>query len=365
MRKILICNSGLASGGAERVISILSNNLINDGYEVAIALWMNTPIFYDIDNRVKIINVKQESKSDNIINNIFYFRKIVKQLRPDITISFLALFNILTLFSLIGIKTKKIVCERNDPNFVPFRRFLRWTRNFAYLFADGILTQTENNKKYFGNHIQKKTEVIYNPVLMKSEFVGSALNAKGEKKIISIARLVPQKNQKMLIKAFSRFARDNKEYNLYIYGEGPLRKELENEIRLLNLEQRVYLPGVKKDIFNILKTASVFVLPSNFEGMPNTLIEAMCLGLPCISTKVSGATDLIKNGENGILVDINDEEQLYHALMELINDKEKCNLFGTNACKIYELLNVDNIYIQWKGYIDRQIQNNVLEHTKL
>lgn len=105
----------------------------------------------------------------------------------------------------------------------------------------------------------------------------------------------------------------------------------------------MFFPGVSDRIFEILSTCETFVLPSNFEGMPNTLIEAMCIGLPCISTKVSGATDLIKDGENGLLIDIDNEEQLFYAMVKLAENPEIRLRMGINATKLYNYLNVNTI----------------------
>ena len=122
-------------------------------------------------------------------------------------------------------------------------------------------------------------------------------------------------------------------------------------IEKLDLSQCVYLPGTSTDVFNDIASSRLFVLSSNYEGMPNALIEAMCIGLPCISTKVSGATDLIINDENGCLIDTGDEEQLYQKMEKIIKSEAIQNSYANNAILLNKVLNVDLIMNKWIDYI--------------
>lgn len=147
------------------------------------------------------------------------------------------------------------------------------------------------------------------------------------------------------------------DYCLVIYGEGAARKELENYISRFSLQKFILLPGNRTNVLDEMKKASMFVLSSNFEGMSNALIEAMCLGLPCISTKVSGSTDLINDGANGLLIDLDDREQLFNAMKRIIEDEEFALSLGMEATKIYSQLNVDKISKEWVHYINRFMSN--------
>ena len=162
-----------------------------------------------------------------------------------------------------------------------------------------------------------------------------------------------------MIRAFKQIADRYPEYKLIIYGEGEKRAALTELICELGLENRVYLPGTEKSIFDKIKDASMFVFTSDFEGLPNALIEAMALGLPCISTKCSpgGAEELIKDGENGILVDCGDESQISAAMEALLSDKTKCEILGENAFKIRERVSVNEIVTQWENYFENVTRN--------
>lgn len=348
-KKIVIFNGTLMQGGAERVISILSKKMAEMGIDVQILLYHDKQVFYEIDSKVKITVVERESESKNVARNILWLRKFFSE-NADVVISFLAPFNIVALIAHAGLKSKIIVADRNDPRYVPSNFFIRKIRDFLYNFADGIVLQTQHNKDYFGKRIRDNSVIIFNPVDL-GKTAGLARRVPKQKKIVSVGRLMPQKNQVMLLNAFARVHVDHPDYSLVIYGEGTYRSTLELKIDELGLSQCISLPGSSTTIFNDIADAQVFVLSSNYEGMPNALMEAMCLGLPCISTRVSGATDLIEDGYNGCLIEIGDEDRLYNKINMLIEDKTVRDGYAKRAVELNTELNVDKIIGQWIAYI--------------
>ncbi len=340
----------MEGGGAEKVVKNLSSKMIRDGYTVKVILYYERDFFYLLDEGVEIIEIEKNTGTKNVFVNTLWFRKYLIDAKIDMLISFLAVFNILAVIATAYTKIPIIVADRNDPSKVPGNVILRMCRNVVYNFANGVILQSEHNREYFSKRVQKKSKVIYNPLII-GENAGKALTVKKEKCIVSIGRLIPQKNQKILIKAFVQFQKNHPEYILIIYGEGSERKMLERYIADNNMEKNVFLPGQKKDVLNEILGAEVFVLSSNYEGMPNALAEAMGVGLPVISTKVSGATDLIIDGENGLLININDVDELYLALERYAADSELRNKCAKRAAEIIELLSVDKIVKQWEMYI--------------
>ena len=163
----------------------------------------------------------------------------------------------------------------------------------------------------------------------------------------------PQKNQKLLINAFSELAKKIPDYTLVIYGEGSLRKELEKFIESKGLKDRIFLPGAKNNIQEYIKDASLFVLSSDYEGIPNALIEAMAIGLPCVSTDCSpgGARELITNGENGVIVECRNSNELATAMARLLTDRESAKKMGTNAKKIYTRVDKNLVCNRWLDLI--------------
>ena len=340
----------LSQGGGERVVSILSKKMAEKGLSVNILLYYDRPIFYELDPRVTVTTVEKETGSKSVVKNIFWIRKYFEK-SSDIVISFLAPFNMLALVSHYRLKSKIIVADRNDPRYIPANKVIRKVRDWLYRFANGVVIQTTHNQEYFGDTVKKKSIIIYNPIDLGDK-AGVALRTQKEEKIVSVGRLMPQKNQLMLIDAFSRVHQKHPEYKLVIYGEGSFRDNLERRIEELNLNNCVFLPGSSTSVFDEIASARLFVLSSDYEGMPNALIEAMCLGLPCISTRVSGATDLIQNGENGILLDVDDKEGLYLAMDSFIEDsslREKCS---TAAVELNKKLDVTYIMGMWLKYLE-------------
>lgn len=303
---------------------------------------------------MKIIQIPIESGTTGLFNQMRWFRNDIKEKRPDVVLSFLAPFNMLTVFSLVGVKTPILVAERNDPYFVSpkYNWFWKIIRNIAYRMADGVLVQTKVNRSHFPWCIRKKANIIYNPITFGPESIGMALRQVKRKEIVSVTRLEKQKNVPMLIDAFAMFKKSHPDYILTIYGEGKEREELERKVFDMQLNDSVFLPGRKKNVHEMIVGAAVFAMASNFEGMSNSLIEALCLGLPCISTKVSGATDLIEDGKNGLLVDLGDTEGMNKAMCEIVDNKKVAFEMGKKASELYEVLNVDVIAAQWIKYME-------------
>lgn len=355
MKKIFITCCSLGRGGAERVLSILSTPFADQYNHVEILTWRDGPIAYSFDSRVKIVSIREQSNSNNIMKQMLWLRQYVKKNRPNLILSFLAPFNMLTLTSLLFVDVKIIVAERNDPSKFHKGLFLKLIRDLLYFKADGILTQTLSAKNYFNTLLRRRISVIYNPIVLEDNIVGAWNIASADNTIVSVARLVSQKNQKMLIEAFSLFHEVHCDYKLMIFGEGDERETLTNLINEKQLENVVLLPGCSSQVWGEMLRSRIFVLSSNYEGMSNSLIEAMCLGVPCISTKVSGSVDLIKHGDNGLLVDVNDIRALYEAMLELVEDDEKSISISRNASKLFEVLNVDIISKQWIDYLNTKI----------
>jgi len=340
----------LRNGGAERVVSILASKMAEQGMDTEILTYYDKPVFYEISSNVKLMAVEKETGTKSKVKNLLWIRKYFKE-NAKVVISFLAPFNIMAIAANLGNGTPMIVADRNDPTRVPSKFAIRKVRDFLYRFADGIVVQTEKNKGYFSKAVQKKSVVIYNPVDLK-EYTGIALQTPKEKKIVTAGRLMPQKNQKMMIRAFAEVIKRYPEYELVIYGDGPSEDELRALITELGIIKKVFLPGNVKDLHDRMKTADLFVLSSDYEGMPNALIEAMCLGLPVVTTRVSGTEELIPMNEENVLTGIGNENELIFAIEHLLGDDCKRELYGRENAKLAQRLNVQAITKEWIAFIN-------------
>jgi len=281
-------------------------------------------------------------------------KKYIKNINPDVIVSFLPEPSYRVLFlKIFNRKLKVIVSVRNDPKIEYKSKLNNSIMNILYPLADGFIFQTEEAKEYFSSKIQEKSEVIPNPIA--DEFINAEINEKKDKIIVNVGRLEEQKNQLTLIQAFKDFSVSYPEYRLFIYGEGSLRKQLEDEIANLKISDKVFLPGKVDNIIDELNKAEIFVLSSKYEGMPNALMEAMAMGLVCISTDCpcGGPRFLITNEENGILISENSKEQICNSLIKVVENKKLKEKLCQNAIKIREKLNSDVINNKWSDYIKR------------
>ncbi len=352
MSKLIVSGATLAAGGAERVLSVLSTPLADRYDTVIYVMWLDVPIFYDIDKRVRKVCIEKEVGSKSDIKKMLWFRKFIKKEQPDILLSFLEPYNLRVLISTMGLSIKTFVAERNDPHGVNKYWIIDQFEKLVYRLADKILVQTETIKKFFDGALAERTSVIYNPVNLQEEMVGKALKVGKKKRIVSVARLMPQKNHDILIKAFARFSKNHSDYTLTIYGNGSQEEELKRLAESLGVGEEVSMPGASKTIHEDILDAEMMCLVSSREGMSNSMIESMCLGLPCICTKVSGAIDLIKDGENGLLVNIGDVDGLVEKMNLIADNPDKAKEIGINASQLYKLINKDRICKKWLDVLE-------------
>lgn len=345
--RIIFVTDTLASGGAERVISVLSNNLSVKYDEVEIVCLRKHLVFYDIGPKVKIVFA--EDYSNGWISKILWLRNYIK--KDDVVISFMIRVYCVTLLSLLGLKRNIITSERNDPKAVG----IKWKilRSILLPTTTKHVVQTQKIKSYFPSFIQKKISIIYNPI---------NLNQCGEKEwnatrvsILAMARLDKQKNYPMMIKAFLKFHEKFPKFILNIWGNREHDEQLSEIKRMItknNASDFIKLNGRCNDVAKEYDKAYMFLLTSDFEGFSNSMMEAVCSGVPTISTKVSGATDLIKDGINGFLIDIDNDYQLYEAMVTLAEKPELASnmaIEGKKArCKFEEM----KIVNEWSNLIN-------------
>lgn len=349
-RKISFFIGSMRRGGAERVISILANQYAKDGWDVDIITLLSDSNEYVLEEKIRVVPLcgQGSQRTFQIPRWLCKIRKYVKEDRPDRIVSFVTRINLVVLCSCLGLKKHIVVSERSDPSApgrIPF--YVMLAIKALYPLAHSVVFQTLWAKSYFSERIQSKGVILPNPIQVQTE----ASDHK-EKKIVAVGRLLEVKNHAMLIRVFKRVHDVFPEYKLYIYGEGNLKADLTNQIEAAGLVDCAFLPGNVLDIHKRIADAELFVLSSNYEGFSNALLEAMMMGLTCISTDVAGSNEIIENGKNGLLVKTKDEEQLFEAVCSLISDKEKALRLGIEGKKSVQHIKVESIISKWKECIE-------------
>lgn len=278
--------------------------------------------------------------------------KYIKEFQPDSIISLSAVSNMLTLIA-CGFKSIKVtVSERTDPAHHPKSKLASMMRSFLYTyFADTIVFQTKKQKEWFSQKIQEKGIIIPNAVMP-----GLPEPYKGEReKIISGAgSLTDQKDWITAIKAFEIFAACHDGYKFIIWGEGDERANLEEYISThAILKNRVLLNGYSDSVHEKICKSSLFISSAAYDGISNSILEALALGLPCVCTDAAGGGGrfLIQNGENGLLVDVGDYRAMAQAMIKMIDDKKFAEYCSYNAIKVRERYGIGRIVDAWEKTI--------------
>ena len=363
MDTLLFYINAINGGGAERVIIQLAHHFANEGYRsVLVTSFIDEGKEYDVPDNVTRISIEREeikqSRLRRNITRIKALRRFIKQEKPVAIISFMAEPNFRSLIATIGLNTKRIISVRNDPNREYSGIIGRLTGKHVLPIADGCVFQTEDAKAWFPEKLQKKSKVILNDV--KEEFFDIQRNQ--TQNVISVGRLSQQKNHALLIDAFASIADRHPNQRLLIYGAGALEEVLRKHIEKLGLDGRIVLMGPTNDVGEVLSKARVFVLSSDYEGMPNCLMEALAAGVPCVSTDCpcGGPKALIKDGENGLLVPIKDKEAMAEAIDRLLSNDDYAEKLGKKAKDAARQFHPEIIFSQWKTYIEEIINESKL-----
>lgn len=373
--KIALYIFKLGFGGAERVVCRTSQILERNGHEVFIITDETVDSAYEYAGQYLTLNIPHSVHGVKSLllfkKRISALKKLKKQYKFDCVISFLLQPNIVNILSKVkGCKTyvsirNRFISENYKSIFQ--RLFLNLAKKL-YKKSDGVISVSnlinEEAVKYL-NVPPKKSFTLYNPYDIKTliEESNKAIEPELESqlsdksfKYVSTGRFTHQKGFWHLIKAFAKIHSRDKNTKLVLIGDGELKEKTVQLIKKLQIEDSVILPGFRKDVFAIEKYCNAYVMTSLFEGFPNALTEAMCLGLPVISSDCkSGPKEIlvpkqelnsevtqVTEQEYGILIpaflteenwisnDIQQEEFLVQA-MEIIKAKDKSSFYSEQS----------------------------------
>ncbi len=352
--KICFLREFLKQGGAERAIVSLANSFSKMGHEVFIYLTTEYTPYFELEESVVVREIKYESKIKKL--NIF---SLIKALRaqilmdsPDCVIT----FDPYTLFNALCIKRKcgiKVICsERSNPKLYPVSKKWRLIRRLCIPKTDGWVFQTNAAYEYYKKNIKKKWSVIPNAIF-NPNIAPLVYPEKREKIICSMGRFHRSKGFQDIIDVLAKLPEEFSDYKLHLYGNsGDYKQTLLLKAQELGLSSRVSLIEGNEYAVCDIASASLFVFASYYEGMPNALMEAMAVGLSCVSYNCEmGPADLIDNNSNGILVPVGDKEKLYSSVLSLLKDEDKAESMGREAYKIREKYTIDSISKSWIEFI--------------
>ena len=349
--KIIIITKNMVGDGAERVIAQLSNYFAAQGKVCKIITLNDDEVFYALDSRIQVLPVGFKS-NNKVLDKLMRYsvvRKMVRREKPDLVLALPEEIAAYVLPALLGTGVPVYVSERNNPWIMPDVKITRFLRDHMYAFAKGVIFQTEMAKSFFPESIQRKGVVLSNPV--DAQRIPAQYTGEREKVVVAAGRLSPQKNMPLLLKAFAAFSERHPEYRLRIFGEGELREELTELAKKLNISEKVEMPGRSTVLLEKMNPSAMFVLSSDYEGLPNVLLEAMCMGMPSVSTDCRcGPRDLIEDGINGLLVPVGDAEALCEA-MEKLTNPDYAKALADNALKIREKLTSQEVFVSWYRYL--------------
>ena len=352
--------NAIHDGGAERVMINLADYFSRQGYKTILVTSFRDTWEYTVPNAVKRITLEEheikQSKLKRNITRIKRLRKLCKDEKPDILVSFMAEPNFRAILATWGLPVKNLISVRNDPDKEYAGRVGHIVGKYLLPFTDGCVFQTKEAKNWFPKRLQKKSRIIYNAV--KEDFYHVERHpVPGE--IVTCGRLEEQKNHALLIAAFSKVVERYPEARLKIYGEGSLRGKLQQQIDALGLHEKAFLMGATNYVEKVLETADVFVLSSDFEGMPNALMEAMAAGVPCSSTDCpcGGPRELFGPKLDSLLVPISNSKQLTDALLHFyqFNSNQKDKL-GEKIKKQAQFFLPNTVNHNWYSYIEKLIR---------
>jgi len=354
MGKILFYINAINGGGAERVMVNLAKYFSENEYETVLVTSFQDTWEYPLGTKVRRLTLENEElKQSRIKRNLSRIKKlrlICKQEKPDVLVSFMAEPNFRAVAATRGLPVKLLVSVRNDPDREYSGKLGHFVGKYLLPMADGCVFQTGDAQKWFPKRLQKKSKIIYNAV--KEDFYSVERKPiRGE--IVTCGRLTEQKNHKLLINAFAKVQKAFPFAVLKIYGEGTLREELQGQIDALDLNEKVFLMGATNNVAKALETADLFVLSSDYEGMPNALMEAMAAGVPCISTDCpcGGPRELFAEELSDKLVQCGNADQLAEKICKALEAAEN----GMKEKNRAEIFKPDRVNQTWKNYVDQLI----------
>lgn len=335
-RHIAFYIGSLHKGGAERVFVNLATYFLSAGYRVTMITQYRLEDEYELpDGADRVISDLSESecrgRAYNFCARILKLHRVIRQTDADLLMTTAGKSNFMAIACAAFLPTRVVVSVVADPPLEYPTRIMRFLLQTMFGDADGIIMQTHRQLSCLRKGLQRVSVILPNSI--SPEFAADRFEGERSHNIYMVGRMDDNKNQAMAISAFSQAAESRPGYKLIICGDGPLRSELEELAAASGASDRIEFAGMVSDVPARLRDAYAFVLTSDTEGMPNTLLEAMSLGVACISTDCpcGGPAEVITDGVNGLLIPVRDTGALTSALERLMDDESLTVRIGDAA----------------------------------
>ena len=350
MKDIIFITNYFFICGAATVMKMILQHLSKTKTEIKLVSFLHDDNIYPIPENIEYIKLNDKMNLNFIdkIKSMFRLRKIIKKTPNSVIVSFEYFINMRVIISSFLLKNKVIVSERNDPSKSGNKK--KKIRNFLYMFADTLVCQTNDAKNYFPIKIQKKTVVIPNLVrddLPKPYF------GKRKKKIVTFCRIEKQKNLFMMVDAFKIFLSKYSDYTLEIYGDGTEKQKIIDYVKENGIEDKVIFKPFIQNLHNQILDYTMFISTSDFEGISNSMLESLTIGLPTICTDCpcGGAKMAIINNENGLLSSVGDVNEFAEKMIYLVENPELMKKFTDNYKITKTRFESTKILSEWESVI--------------
>lgn len=375
---ILFFTSSLSCGGAERVLVSVLKNIDRSRFTPYLALLRDEgELLHEVPSDVAVHSVEMSGYKigRELIYVIRRLRKIIRETKPDLIFSFMWEPNLLNVLASLGTRRKTVISERvaiskNLKDLFGRGLKLRLARkaiSILYRRSSRIIAVSHGIKRelILLGIPEDRIVVIHNPVdIQQIESMSLEKIDAVRPYIIYVGRLEQQKNVPSLIRAFY-LLKDRLCIDLMILGKGEKGEELSELCRDLKISDRVHFLGFEKNPYKYIRNAEVFVLPSDFEGFPNVILEAMVCGVPVVSTNCPyGPGEIITDGENGLLVPVGDVHALASAIEMVFNDRSLRDRFCTMGKRKTDIYYVRNVVKKYEDVIFSVMGDNILRHNK-
>ena len=362
--KICFLTTALIGGGAQRVMVNVANAFAKDGYDVHIVCFVTknyTPI-YPVHPNIKLHNVPREyGRTDRIVYaRIKLLEALIREMRPDVMIPFLMPIAAYASYVAKKLGIKVVMSERNDPVLTPSDPYWRARRDKIFKDADACVFQTDAALSYFEKFNLKRYSVIRNPIDLSGVRIDVIPANERSKRVVCVAKYEPQKNLDFLLEVFADFVKIHPEYTLEVYGNDfhGHRLLLKQKAIAMGIEDKVFLYNAQQNILDIVYDARMSVLPSKYEGMPNALIESVCIGIPSIASDCPayGGRTVVDNGKNGFLLEIDDKEAFLEKMCLIAEDDELAERISKEGRKTVDKFDMRDVYALWQSVVEEVMQ---------